>query len=77
MEHDVMQQAEEWVRKIMTRETQAIDPYNDMNNPGSPLNDFTRGFKGVGNGVPAAYAQECLAYERRHQNLLHHSLLLV
>jgi hypothetical protein len=55
------------IKRMELRETQGIDPYNDAGNPNSPLNDFSRGFKGVGTGVPADYAQECMAYEKRHK----------
>ena len=61
---DVMQSALEAIKRMELREQQSFHPDNDNGN--SPLHDFSKGFKGVGTGVPAAYAQEVLDYEKRH-----------
>jgi hypothetical protein len=62
---DYMAAAMEVIRKIMVREIWSDHPDNENGN--SPLHNFARAFKGVGDGVPAAYAQECIDYEKKHK----------
>lgn len=65
MSEEYMAAAEEVVRRIIVREIHSDHPDNESGN--SPLHNFARAFKGAGDSIPAAYAQECIDYDKKHQ----------